>query len=117
MSARAPGGPGQAVGTLSGGNQQKVVLARWLEAGTRVLLLSEPTRGVDVGARADIYAVLEELRGRGFAVLLASSDLEEIEATADRTLVFARGRVVAEIGRADATQETLLAAAAGEENL
>ena len=117
LGIRAPAGPGQAVGTLSGGNQQKVVLARWLEAGTRVLLLSEPTRGVDVGARADIYAVLEELRGRGFAVLLASSDLEEIEATANRTLVFARGRVVAEIGRADATQETLLAAAAGEEKL
>jgi ABC-type sugar transport system, ATPase component len=117
LGVRAPGGPGQAVGTLSGGNQQKVVLGRWLEAGPGVLLLAEPTRGVDVGARADIYAVLEELRAKGMALLVASSDLEEIEMLADRTLVFARGRIVAEIPRAEATQETLLAAAAGEEVL
>jgi len=106
---------GQIVGTLSGGNQQKVVLARWLEAGTRVLVLCEPTRGVDVGARADIYAVLETLRAQGLALVLVSSDIEEMLALCDRTLVFRRGRVVREFAREGATQETLLAAASGEE--
>jgi ribose transport system ATP-binding protein len=114
LGIRARGGVGQAVGTLSGGNQQKVVLARWLEAGSRVLLLSEPTRGVDVGARADIYAVLEELREQGLALALVSSDMEEVLALSDRTLVFVRGRIVAEFDRARASQEALLGAAAGE---
>ena len=104
----------QMVGTLSGGNQQKVVLARWLEAGTRVLLLAEPTRGVDVGARADIYAVLEELRAQGLAIVLVSTDMEEMLALSDRILVFVRGRIVREFERADVNQEALLGAAAGE---
>ncbi len=108
-------GPSQPVGTLSGGNQQKVVLARWLEAGTKVLLLAEPTRGVDVGARADIYGVLEELRERGLALVMVSTDMEEVLALSDRVLVFARGRIVREVGRAQATQELLLASAAGED--
>lgn len=106
---------GQTVGTLSGGNQQKVVLARWLEAGTQVLLLAEPTRGVDVGARADIYAVLEELRAQGLAIVLVSTDMEEVLALSDRILVFARGRIVREFTRAEANQEALLSAAAGED--
>ena len=105
----------QAVGTLSGGNQQKVVLARWLEAGTRVLVLAEPTRGVDVGARADIYAVLETLRAQGLALVMVSSDIEEMLALCDRTLVFRRGRVQCEFAREGLTQEALLAAASGEE--
>jgi ABC-type sugar transport system ATPase subunit len=108
-------GPGQAVGTLSGGNQQKVVLARWLNAGSQVLLLAEPTRGVDVGARADIYQVLEELREQGLALVLVSTDLEEVLALSDRILVFERGRVVREFGRQEATQELLLSTAAGED--
>lgn len=108
-------GPSQPVGTLSGGNQQKVVLARWLEAGTKVLLLAEPTRGVDVGARADIYNVLEELRERGLALVMVSTDMEEVLALSDRVLVFARGRIVREFGREEATQELLLASAAGQE--
>lgn len=116
LGVRAARGGQQVVGTLSGGNQQKVVLARWLEAGTRVLLLAEPTRGVDVGARADIYHVLEELREQGLGLVLVSSDMEEVLALSDRTLVFVRGRVVAEFERTDATQEKLLAAAAGEGN-
>ena len=107
-------GPSQPVGTLSGGNQQKVVLARWLEAGTKVLLLAEPTRGVDVGARADIYGVLEELRERGLALVMVSTDMEEVLALSDRILVFTRGRIAREFGRAQATQELLLASAAGE---
>ena len=101
--------------TLSGGNQQKVVLARWLEAGTRVLLLAEPTRGVDIGARADIYAALESLREQGLAIVLVSSDIEEVLALSDRTLVFAKGRLVRAVPREVATQTALLAAAAGEE--
>ncbi len=108
-------GPAQPVGTLSGGNQQKVVLARWLEAGTKVLLLAEPTRGVDVGARADIYGVLEELREQGLALVMVSTDMEEVLALSDRVLVFVRGRIVREFGREEATQELLLASAAGEE--
>jgi rhamnose transport system ATP-binding protein len=105
----------QEVRTLSGGNQQKVVLARWLEAGVRVLLLAEPTRGVDIGARADIYAALERLRADGLALVLVSTDIEEVCALSDRMLVFAKGRLVREFSRADATQTSLLAAAAGEE--
>jgi len=105
----------QTVGTLSGGNQQKVVLARWLEAGTRVLVLCEPTRGVDVGARADIYTVLETLRAQGLAIVMVSSDIEEMLALCDRTLVFRRGHVVREFARENTTQELLLAAASGDE--
>ena len=104
----------QEIGTLSGGNQQKIVIARWLEAGTRVLLLSEPTRGVDVGARADIYTVIEELREQGLALVLVSSDMEELLGLSDRTLVFARGRIIKELTRREAGQEALLAAASGE---
>lgn len=104
----------QTVGTLSGGNQQKVVLARWIEAGTRVLLLAEPTRGVDVGARADIYAVLETLREQGLALVLVSTDMEETLALCDRILVMRHGRVTREFSRNTATQQSLLAAAAGD---
>ncbi len=115
LGIRARGGAAQVVGTLSGGNQQKVVLARWLEAGARLLLLAEPTRGVDVGARADIYGVLEELRGQGLALVLVSTDMEEVLALSDRVLVFVRGRIAREFNRESATQEALLAAAAGED--
>ncbi len=106
----------QAVGTLSGGNQQKVVLGRWLEARSKVLLLAEPTRGVDVGARADIYGALEELRAQGLALLMVSTDMEEVLALCDRVIVFAHGRIVSEFDRASATQNKLLASAAGAEN-
>ena len=105
----------QTVGTLSGGNQQKVVLARWLEAGTRVLLLAEPTRGVDVGAREDIYEVLEELRAQGLAIVLVSTDMEEVLRLSDRILTFVRGAMVREFARSDVNQEALLSAAAGED--
>jgi ribose transport system ATP-binding protein len=113
LGVRLKSGVRQPIATLSGGNQQKVVLARWLEAGVRVLLLNEPTRGVDVGARADIYALLAELREKGLAVVVCSSDLEEILEVADRVLVFVKGKQVAAFDRQDANQESLLAAAAG----
>ncbi|WP_067812464.1 sugar ABC transporter ATP-binding protein [Actinomadura kijaniata] len=89
-----PGDPGRAVGTLSGGNQQKVVLARWLVGDRRLLVLDEPTRGVDVGARAELYALIRGLADRGIGVLLVSSEVPEVLGLADRVLVIREGRVV-----------------------
>ncbi|MFF3328047.1 sugar ABC transporter ATP-binding protein [Streptomyces sp. NPDC002888] len=89
-----PDNPSVPVRTLSGGNQQKAVLARWLLRGCRVLLLDEPTRGVDVGARADLYAVVRRLADEGLAVLLVSSEVPEVLGLADRVLVLREGRVV-----------------------
>ncbi len=98
---------------LSGGNQQKVVLSKWLLRGARVLILDEPTRGVDVGAKAEIYRIVARLAGEGKAILLISSELPEILGMADRTLVMRYGRIVGAFDRAEATEERLLAAAAG----
>lgn len=112
LGVRLKSGVRQPIGTLSGGNQQKVLLARWLEAGVRILLLNEPTRGVDVGARGDIYALLDDLRRKGLAVVICSSDLEEVLAVSDRVLVFAKGKVVAEFDRQHADRVSVLAAAA-----
>jgi ribose transport system ATP-binding protein len=89
-----PDNPSVPVRTLSGGNQQKAVLARWLLRGCRVLLLDEPTRGVDVGARAELYAVVRRLADEGLAVLLVSSEVPEVLGLADRVLVLREGRVV-----------------------
>ncbi|MET8328606.1 sugar ABC transporter ATP-binding protein [Streptomyces sp. NPDC005181] len=89
-----PDNPDTPVRTLSGGNQQKAVLARWLLRGCRVLLLDEPTRGVDVGARAELYAVIRRLADEGLAVLLVSSEVPEVLGLADRVLVLCEGRVV-----------------------
>ena len=99
--------------TLSGGNQQKVVIARWLGIGRKVLVLEEPTIGVDVGAKSEIYRLLNDALGRSLAVLLVSSDFEEVAGLADRALVFSRGQVVAEIGRDDLSVERLTALASG----
>jgi ribose transport system ATP-binding protein len=101
------------VAGLSGGNQQKVVLARWLAARSRVLILDEPTRGVDVGAKAEIHALIGELAAQGTAILLISSELPEILSLSDRILVLREGRLVGEIARRDATQEGLLRLMAG----
>ena len=89
-----PDNPSVPVRTLSGGNQQKAVLARWLLRGCKVLLLDEPTRGVDVGARAELYAVIRRLADEGLAVLLVSSEVPEVLGLADRVLVLREGRVV-----------------------
>jgi len=99
------------VRTLSGGNQQKVVLGRWLARELRVLLLDEPTRGVDVGARRELYALLYELAAAGLAILLVSSDLPEVLGVSDRVLVMREGALAAEFTRQDATAERVLAAA------
>ena len=96
---------------LSGGNQQKVVIGKWLLAVPRVLLLDEPTRGIDVGARAEIYRLIGELAGRGLAVILVSSDLPEVLGLSHRVLVLSQGRVTATLTFAEATPERVMAAA------
>ncbi len=93
---------------LSGGNQQKLVLAKWLAAGGRILILDEPTRGVDVGAKAEIHALIDTLACEGFAVLLISSELPEVINLSTRVLVLREGRIVAEVSRAEATEEVLM---------
>jgi ABC-type sugar transport system ATPase subunit len=102
-----------AVAGLSGGNQQKIVLARWLAARSRVLILDEPTRGVDVGAKAEIHALIGELAAQGRAILLISSELPEILSLSSRILVLRGGRIVGEIPRRDADQDRLLRAMTG----
>jgi ABC-type sugar transport system ATPase subunit len=101
------------VGSLSGGNQQKVQVARWLTAGASVLLLDDPTRGVDVGARAEIHGLLTRLAADGSAMLWVSSDAEELCQVCDRVLVMRQGRIVAEVSGREASEERLLSLAAG----
>jgi ribose transport system ATP-binding protein len=105
--------PEQVVATLSGGNQQKVVVARWMEAKVALLVLEEPTIGVDIGSKAEIYHLLQLSLKKGMAVLLISSDFEEVERICHRALVFSRGRVVAEIPHDALNIENLTASAAG----
>ena len=97
-----------AVGNLSGGNQQKVALARWLATEPKVIILDEPTQGVDVGAKAEIHKLIGELAGRGLAVILISSELPEVLGVADRVGVMRGGRLVATLDRAEATQENVM---------
>ena len=99
--------------TLSGGNQQKALLARWLTAKPEVLLLDDPTRGIDVGAKADLYALLDVLRSDGLAIILTSSELPELLKMCDRILVLSEGRAVAEFPRAEATETRIMDAATG----
>ncbi len=103
---------GARVATLSGGNQQKVIFARWLDAAARILVLEEPTRGVDVGAKAEIYRLIDELCQQGVAIVLVSSEIPEVLAISDRILVMSRGRITAEFGHDEATKELLVSHAA-----
>lgn len=105
----------QLAGKLSGGNQQKVVLARWLATKPKVLLLDEPTRGIDVGAKSEIYAIIDRLAHEGVAVVVVSSELPEVLGVADRIYVMAGGRISGELPGADATEEKILALAMDEE--
>jgi ribose transport system ATP-binding protein len=113
--ALRPNDPLRPVETLSGGNQQKVVMARWLAVARRLLILEEPTAGVDVGAKAEIYALLNQALAKGLAVLLVSTDFEEVARISHRAIVFGRGRVCAAIDRRHLSVESILhAASAGK---
>jgi len=103
----------QAVGALGGGNQQKVVLARWLTTEPKVLILDEPTRGIDVGAKAEVHALIAKLAEAGVAILMISSELPEILGMSHRVLVRREGRIVADLPRGAATEEGIMAAATG----
>ena len=98
---------------LSGGNQQKLVLAKWLMTQAHVLILDEPTRGVDVATKVEIYHIINDLADNGMGILLISSELPEILGMSDRALVMREGRMVGEFSRAQATEEKILASAAG----
>jgi ribose transport system ATP-binding protein len=113
LSIRSRNDPRQPMGTLSGGNQQKVLLSRWLERKSHVLVLIEPTRGVDVGARQDIYRALRVLAAEGVAVLISTSDYEEAVQVADRVYVMSKGEIVADLTGDAITTTRLLAAAGG----
>ncbi|MFB7829311.1 ATP-binding cassette domain-containing protein, partial [Streptomyces hydrogenans] len=104
--------PEQKVGELSGGNQQKVLLARWLCLEPKVLLLDEPTRGIDVGAKAEVQALIDELAQEGLAVLLVSSDIEELVEGADRIVVLRSGATAGELVGENVSEDALLAALA-----
>jgi rhamnose transport system ATP-binding protein len=97
--------------TMSGGNQQKVVIAKWLATEPRLLIIDEPTRGIDVGTKAEVHRLLSELAGQGLAVLMISSELPEVLGMADRVLVVCEGRITAELSRDEATPETVMHAA------
>ena len=99
---------------LSGGNQQKVLVSRWLATAPFLLILDEPTRGIDVGAKTEIYKLMTALAKEGKAIILISSEMPEILAMSDRIMVMHEGRKVGEIGRTDATQERILHMATGE---
>lgn len=101
----------QEVRSLSGGNQQKIVLSKWLATNPRLLLLDEPTRGIDINAKTELYKLLLELAAAGMGILMASSELPEILAVSDRVLVLSEGRLTAELPGADATEEAILKAA------
>ncbi len=98
---------------MSGGNQQKVVLARWLARRPKVLILDEPTRGVDVGAKAEIYRLIRQIAADGVAVLVISSELPEVLGLSDRVLVMREGRLVGELDGAQAQEHEVIAMATG----
>jgi rhamnose transport system ATP-binding protein len=102
------------VSTLSGGNQQKVVLAKWLARQPSLLIIDEPTRGIDIGTKAEVHRILDELAAAGTAVLMISSELPEVLGLADRILVLHEGRLAGEFTRADATEDTIMRAATGQ---
>jgi ABC-type sugar transport system ATPase subunit len=112
LQIRTPGTE-QLARNLSGGTQQKVVLAKWLLGNARVFLFDEPTRGIDVGAKTEIYKIMLELAGRGAAIVMVSSDLPEVLGMAHRVLVVRGGRIAAEFARADATPDRVIAVATG----
>lgn len=110
LSIATPG-VGQTVRNLSGGNQQKVVLAKWLSTKPKVLIMDEPTRGIDVGAKAEVHALMSQLAKQGIGILMISSEMPEIIGMSDRVIVLCQGRIMGEFTRQEATQEQIMAAA------
>ena len=106
-----------AVAKLSGGNQQKVMLSKWLNTHPSVLILDEPTRGIDVGAKAEVHAMIGELAAEGIGIIMISSDLPEVLAMSDRVLVMREGRQMAIFDRGEATEETVMTAAMGQASI
>ena len=109
-----PPDPERMLNNLSGGNQQKVLLAKWMAIEPRVLVLDEPTRGVDIGAKSIIHESVERLAKEGHTILLISSDLPELVALSSRVLIMHRGRLIREMTKEESTEETVLLAANGE---
>ena len=107
MNIKAPS-VASIVGKLSGGNQQKVVLSKWIFTEPEVLILDEPTRGIDVGAKYEIYSIINQVADAGTAVLVISSELPELIGLCDRIYTLSAGRITGEVQRADATQERLM---------
>jgi ABC-type sugar transport system ATPase subunit len=105
----------QLVGHLSGGNQQKVVLAKWLASNPKILILDEPTRGIDVGAKAEVYAIMDKLASMGIGIIMVSSELLEVLQMSDRILVMREGRATAMISRQEASQELIMSYASGSQ--
>jgi ABC-type sugar transport system ATPase subunit len=106
-------GPEFLVVNMSGGNQQKVILARWLSIGTRVLILDEPTRGIDVGSKSEIYQIMDELTKQGVGIIMISSELPEVLGMSDRIMVMREGKLVKELPRAEASEEQIMLHAVG----
>ena len=109
------GSPEHSITTLSGGNQQKVIIARWLAFGPSVLLLNDPTRGIDIGAKNDLYALFGALASEGLAVIMLSTELDEHVELMDRVLVFREQELFKEFDRAQVTREGLVSAFFGED--
>jgi ABC-type sugar transport system ATPase subunit len=109
-----PPRPALRVRYLSGGNQQKAVLARWLMLRPKIMILDEPTRGIDVGAKAEIHGLMDQMAREGMAILMISSDLPEVLGVSDRIVVMREGRIVGELSREEATADRVLALAMGE---
>jgi ABC-type sugar transport system ATPase subunit len=114
LSIKTPG-PNFIVVNMSGGNQQKVVLARWLSIGTRIFILDEPTRGIDVGSKSEIYQIMDELTKKGVGIIMISSELPEVLGMSDRIMVMHQGTIVKELSRAEANEEMIMHYAVGSE--
>ncbi len=114
LSIKTPG-PNFIVVNMSGGNQQKVILARWLSIGTRIFILDEPTRGIDVGSKSEIYQIMDDLTKKGVGIIMISSELPEILGMSDRIMVMRQGTIVKELSRAEASEEAIMKYAVGSE--
>jgi ribose transport system ATP-binding protein len=106
-------GPTFMVVNMSGGNQQKVILARWLSIGARIFIMDEPTRGIDVGSKSEIYQLMDDLTREGVGVIMISSELPEVLGMSDRIMVMRQGTIAKELSRAEASEEEIMKYAVG----